>query len=366
MPDGDGIDGISLVPQPSRDRLNERQIIDYRNHRKEMVKWLLNLGKDPSKAKGYAHGTVKRRAHNLDIWYRYVWDEHTDGYTTSMEQEYADEFMQHLAYKDMSDAGRSNYQKALKCYWRWQDDEWDPNIKFNSSPSTNQPRDYLTRSERDRIREASLEYGTVPSYNNLTPTERTEWKRHLAQRFKKPMDDITPEDFQKANGFKVPSIVYTSLDAALRPIEVGRAKVSWVDLANEVLRIPAEESSKNSDNWVVSLRTDTTEMLARWLEERQLYEKYDDSDRIWLTRKSTAYGTRSLKYLLRRLCNESGINYENRQMTWYCLRHSTGTFMTREEGLKAAASQLRHTNIQTTTRYDAAPPDDRRDALDNM
>jgi len=39
---------------------------------------------------------------------------------------------------------------------------------------------------------------------------------------------------------KFTSIIWTALDAALRPVEVGRAKTSWVDLDNEILYITRE------------------------------------------------------------------------------------------------------------------------------
>jgi integrase len=53
-------------------------------------------------------------------------------------------------------------------------------------------------------------------------------------------------------------------------------------------------------------------------------------------------------------------------MSWYSLRHSTGTYMTREEDLAAAQAQLRHRSPQTTMQYDQAPVEDRQDALDRM
>jgi hypothetical protein len=40
--------------------------------------------------------------------------------------------------------------------------------------------------------------------------------------------------------------------------------------------------------------------------------------------------------------------------------------MTREEGLAAAQAQLRHKSEKTTMKYDQAPVEDRRSALDNM
>ncbi|MFC7195475.1 tyrosine-type recombinase/integrase [Halosimplex aquaticum] len=139
-----------------------------------------------------------------------------------------------------------------------------------------------------------------------------------------------------------------------------------MDTENAVLRIPADESSKNRDNWVVSLRDDTAEALENWLEERSYIPMYDDTDALWLTQKGGRYKSQSLGRLLRRLCDRVGIEHENRKMSWYSIRHSVGTWMTREEDLAAAQAQLRHKTPETTMKYDAAPPDDRRDALDKM
>lgn len=241
---------------------------------------------------------------------------------------------------------------------------WTPDITFSST--TTQPRDFLTLDERNAIRDAALEYGSIPSYNNLTAAERERWKRYLAQRFEKPKSEITPSDWEKANGWKIPSLVWVSLDAGLRPIEVERSSMSWVDTQNGVLRIPKEESSKNRDNWIVSLRSQTAEMLERWRDERLAYSAYDDTDAIWLTREGNPYSVSSLRYLLHRLCEIADIETETRKMSWYAIRHSVGTYMTRAEDLAATQAQLRHRSPKTTMKYDQVPPEDRQDALERM
>ena len=133
-----------------------------------------------------------------------------------------------------------------------------------------------------------------------------------------------------------------------------------------MLRIPKEESTKSTDNWIVGLSERTSTMLGRWLEARGNYPLYDDTDAIWLTRQGNPYGSASLRYLLHRLCEIADISTEDRQMSWYAIRHSTGTYMTREEDLAAAQAQLRHKSVQTTMKYDQAPVEDRRDALNRM
>lgn len=361
------IEGITLVPEESRRFCNQRQQIDYREHREPFIRWMLNLGKNPETAKGYAHATVRRRACDTDVFYRWVWKERYGGYTLGLDHDDADAYCRELALQDTSDAHRANVQKSLKCLFRWRDDtdSWEPEITFSGNSSQRRPRDYLTREERKQIREASLEYGSVPSFYTLTPNERERWKNYIAMRLRKPADDVTTTDFKRVNGFKIPSLVCVGLDGGLRPAEIGRARTSWVDTDNALLRIPTEDAVKHRDNWDVPIHTRTARFLDQWMDGREMYERYNGSDRLWLTREGQPYSSRSLKYILRRLCDEAGIDYENRTMTWYAVRHSTGT-VAREEGLEAAAAQLRHSSLTTTRKYDQAPIDDRRDALDRM
>jgi len=245
--------------------------------------------------------------------------------------------------------------KALKRYFAWRKhekvaDEWEPEQTYTPGQQTHHARDYLSLDERQRIRDAALDYSSIPSYDYVDPDERDQWKAHLAQRFEKPKSEVTREDWENATSWKVPSLVATGLDAGLRPIEVERARVSWIDVPNAVLRIPKQEDSKGTnggENWTVSLREDTARHLDRWLDERATRPKYDDSDRIWLTSHANPYGSDALNYILGELCDEAGISTKNRDISWYSVRHSTGTYMTREEGLAAAQDQLRHRSEQT-------------------
>ena len=359
------VQGIVLMSAESRDSLNQRQEIAYENHRREFITWLARMGKSPDKLEGYAYDTAKVYANILDKFHRWAWQR--TGYTLDLNHDDADTYMRQkvLAEEEYSTTYLHNIKLALMVYFRYRDDadEWDCPITISSDAGATQPKDFVHLDERKAIREAALEFGTVPSYYALDPEGRTEWKRFLARRYGKPMKDVGPEEFERANGFKYPSLVHTSLDAGLRPIEVGRAKTYWVDLDNAALHIPADESSKNEDNWSVSLRRETAEYLGRWLEERRMYERYDDTDALWLTRHGNPYSSSSLKYLLTELRDIAGIE---RDLSWYAIRHSTGTYMAREEDLAAAQSQLRHQSVETTMKYDNVSIEDRRDALDRI
>ena len=359
---------IPVVPEPAQEYLNQRQYQDYQEHREDFLEWLFVFGKSPNQAEGYSIAVVKNTAYRTDQFARWVWQQ--DGYTTSFTHSHANSYIRYLASEDSSNSHKDKCVKAVKRLFKWKHsekggDRWESQITFYEDQS-NQPQDYLTEQERKQTREAALEYGTIPAYNTVTPEERSQWKAYLAQRFGKPKSEITLEDWERANGWKIPSLVWVSLDTGLRPIEVERATLQWVDLENGVLRIPKEESSKNRDNWIVGLREQTTKALARWLNERENYPYYSDSENIWLTREGNPYNSHSLSYLLERLCEIAGIDTEHRQMSWYSIRHSVGTYMTREDGLAATRDQLRHKSKKTTMRYDQTPVEDRKDALERM
>lgn len=363
-----GVADIRIVPKPTEQRLTNRQLEDYTEHRVRLIEWMLTLGKSPEEAEGYAKDTVDGRAYRLDQFYRWVWEQE-DRYTTTITHEHADEWMRELAYGDTSQENKASHLKAIKMLFRWRagefgDEEWESQINFSTNSGQTNPKDYLTQEERQRVRDAALEYGNVPNYNSLRPDERDRWKAHLAQRFEKPKRDIGPDDFDRANSWKIPSLVWTALDTGLRPIEVRRAKVQWVDVQSKVLRIPKEDSSKNHNNWAVSITERTANALGRWLAEREQYGKYDDTDVLWLNRIGNPYQYYSLNRIFRDICDAAGIPSEDR--TFYSIRHSLGTYMTREEGLAAAQAQMRHKSEVSTMRYDQAPVEDRRDALDRM
>ncbi|WP_248514982.1 tyrosine-type recombinase/integrase [Salinarchaeum laminariae] len=336
---------IIIVRKNQLEFLTDKQQLDYYEHRKKCLGWLLRMGKDPEKAKGYSPYTVAGTADRMarcDLW---CW-ENRGGYSIPTTEEDAKAYMEKVAFEDVVESTKGKRMEALLRYNKWLQhrhgaDEWEFKWTFKSGGGNTGPRDFLSREERRKIRQAALGKDGNPNYG--------------------------VENFEeKADSWRYTSLVWTSLDAGLRPIEVGRAKVSWCDTDNGVLRIPREESSKNEGNWTVGLTDRTTTALERWLEERAEHPKYEDSERVWLTRHGNRYGSNQLRRLLVDLCDRAGIEHENRQMSWYTIRHSVGTYMTKERGLAAAKAQLRHRNAKTTMKYDQVPVEDRRDALDKM
>lgn len=358
-----------VIISKTRDVLTEKQLVDWRDHKTDILEWMAAVGKNPERAEGYSDSVVRQVSYQVGLFYRWLWEE-KDTYTTSFSATDVNAYMTDVTMRDTGNAAKGSIQKCMKRLIKYrehrlgEDIDWEAKRSFHEPHS--QPRDYLTKDERTKIREAALDYRSIPHYNALTPEKRAEWKVYLSQRFDKPKSKIGRKDFERANGWKITSLVWTTLDSGLRPVEVQRARVQWVDTGNNVIRIPKDESSKNADNWTVAITDRTSSALERWLEEREQYEKYEESDKIWLSRAGTPYTSMSLGRILRNLCEEADIPTEDRQMSWYAIRHSVGTYLVREEDLAAAQAQLRHKSPETTMKYDQAPVEDRQDALNRM
>lgn len=359
-----------LTTAKSEQQLNQRELEMHREHRRELLTWMLNRGQAPEANVGYAEGTVKNRSYRLDAFYRWVWDVE-DSYTEDVTTSHANAFMKYLHPQSYSQAYKAGFQKAIDTLFRWQryalgrNVEWNPSIHFHDS-SVPSSKEALTRDERTQLREAVLDHESVPHYNSLTRKQRDRWKRYLAQRFMKPKSEVTKEDFKRANSWKWPSLIWTALDAGLRPKEISRAKISWVDAKKALLRIPGEDVVKNNSRWKVGLRDRTATILENWIEERESYEKYDDNELLWLTKYENPYGSQALNRRFRKLCDEAGIDRSNRDLSWYSIRHSVGREMVKELGVGAAAAQLRHQSMNSTLRYIRPSAEERQDALDNM
>ncbi|AGM10944.1 integrase [Halorubrum tailed phage 7] len=361
---------IVVVPKTMDGVLTDRQLVDYKDQRVKFLSWLLNVGKNPHRASGYAPYTVYSDAYRTARFDKWVWQQH-DEYKYPPDEQDAHDYIDHLTYSSKGQVENGKLQEGIEHLNKWLqhttgEPEWEFKVSFRSSSGNLEPRDYLSAEERRAVRQAALNAGNIPAYNSLSPAERRGWKQHISKILGKPYEDVTPEDWGEVDGWEVTSLVWASLDAGFRPDEVGKAKVSWVDTENGVLRIPHEDSSKNEGNWTVTLTDRTTTALQRWLRERENRPRYDDSELLWLTSHGNPHGSKSLSRLIKRLCDEAGIDYENRQMSWYTIRHSVGTHMAHHRDLKAAKSQLRHKSPKTTMQYDNVSVEDRRDALDKM
>lgn len=291
---------IKLAPEANAEHLNEQQLSDYTEHRAEFIEWLRTRGKRPEKIEGYSDYTAYETAYRTARFDRWTWTRE-GRYSIPPTPEHATAYVENdVALRDVSNSTKGKTEEAIARYMDWTAtvydvSEWDHDQVFRSG-GRDAPRDYLTRDERRKIREAALARG--------------DWK--------------------------TTSLILTALDAALRPVEVRRATTTWVDIGNRMLRIPREDSSKNIDNWRVSLTSRTANALREWIDERDELEVYNGRDELWLTREGTQYTSRSLARLTRSLARDAGISTRGRTLTLYALRHSTGTYLTEERDCEGA------------------------------
>lgn len=101
------IDGIPLVPKPSRIRLSERQALDYAHHRRSMIEWLLECGKNPSKGEGYSHSTIEIRASRIDQFHRFVWED-MGGFTKRCTHDYADIYLDEISQSPQAQSSKAH------------------------------------------------------------------------------------------------------------------------------------------------------------------------------------------------------------------------------------------------------------------
>ncbi|WP_175454607.1 tyrosine-type recombinase/integrase [Halobellus clavatus] len=332
---------------------------EYREFKFEFLKWLLTRGKAPIKGNGYSETTVRQTHYKIEKAYRWKWEE--NGFTTSFSADDADQFCTlTLGHPDHSDKDVTNYVKAFHRLFKWFNETRSHNIdwkfKHQGELSPNQGGNsghYLKRWELSQLYEAAIEVGSVKSYYNkgMSSAEREKIKSYLAQRLEKPKSEITSEDFKRANSWKWPSIVATSIDCGLRPIEVGRATVDWVNLDDGLLVIPKDESTKNEEHWESTLRDKTVRVLSKWLNERDSYEKYHLRDELWLTKYDNPYSSNSLNSIFQKLLDEANIKPNGRDLSWYAIRRGSATMWANNAGLHEAKDQLRHKKLSTTQKY---------------
>jgi site-specific recombinase XerD len=331
---------------------------EYDGFKRDFLSWLLRKGKNPFKGDGYAKETVKTTHYKIEKAYRWKWEQDS-AFTKEFTPDDAEAFIDLLvAETTLHDREVRDYIKALKRLFRWFNDargteyEWDySKLDQLQQQGASKRRHYFEEYEMAELYDAAIEYGSVKSYHAVSPEERDRIKRHLSQQMTKPKDEITPVDFDKANSWKFPALLAVSIDLGLRPIEIERSNTGWVRLTDKKVVIPRDEASKEKDPWECVLSSRAVRALKRWTEERRTYEKYDDTDALWLTKYGNPYTAHSLNGLLNRLLDETDIKPQGRELTWYSIRRGAATMWTENADLEKAADQLRHKKLETTRRY---------------
>lgn len=329
-----------------------RAIEDYRNNKRGLLKWLLTKGKDPFQEDGYAPETIRKSHYKIERTYRWVWKDR-GRYCWQFGPDTANAFLDYLIKydEDVPQPQVAEYEKAIKLLFKYFTETTDANIDWNYDrtlkSSYDSERDHFRKDELQALYEASLSYNTI----NAEWLDTDKVAGVLARRFDKPKGEITDDDIRRANSWKIPSLIAVSNDLGLRPREIEIAKAHWFYPEDELVRIPADEAVKSDSAWTCGLSHKAAEAVKKWLEERESYTIYRDTELMWLNDSGNPYNNNSVNYLLRQLRNEADLEAPRRNLTWYSIRHGVATMWANQEGVHYAKEQLRHEKAETTMNY---------------
>ncbi|WP_202613823.1 hypothetical protein [Halostella pelagica] len=163
------------------------------------------MGKNPKKVKQYSPCTVSNTSNRTACFDKWAW-ENRGGYKTPPDEDDARVYIEQVTFRDVTESTKGKILEELGRYSKWLQykfsrDEWEFARNFQSGGSSNGPRDFLTKPKRRKSRRAALGKDSTPNYETV-------------------QDLLEPDP----DSWKFTSLVWTSLDAGLRP-EVGNARV---------------------------------------------------------------------------------------------------------------------------------------------
>ncbi|MFC7042199.1 tyrosine-type recombinase/integrase [Halonotius sp. GCM10025705] len=334
---------------------------DYEKFKQQFMEWLQTEGKNTYKHKGYAATTVKHTHYKVDEAYRWKWDQN-DEYTTEFTPDDATELIEFMI-RYTNHPGRYVYtmEKCIRRLFKFfrnergeSIEEWEHNLPIEKTDGSNDHiKDKFYPREMSAIYEAALDHYSFPHIysESLSEQERERLKNLISARRGIPKDKITPEVFNNSSSWKIPSMIAVTCDTGLRPIEIGRATVDWFDTDRGMMVIPADEATKNKEHWHCELSAKSVNAISNWINERKKYEKYRDEEGCWLTKYGNKYQARSLNRILDKLMELAEVSDRNRNLSFYSFRHGSASFWVDKEGLSKAKTQMRHSSLRTTEKY---------------
>jgi len=355
-------DGISVpdIQDEIKNRLSPIELEMYAEWRNGFIEWMATEAKSELFSEGYANKEIRTRTYRIDDFAAWVFSEY--GFTTKFEPQMADAYWSKVLHPDPNTSIETNVKEshAVKSALRYcgTDEDWkmprhdEIYERVNKRKSTGFT-DWLSVSELQAIKHAALRVYAVPDQESMTADEYDEWASHLAQRLRKPKHELDESDWETANSYKIPSLVWVSCDVGFRPDEIENAPVSWFSTLDDgFMSVPKEESSKNSDNWRCYLSPESQNLMQKWLNERAENPMYEDRDAVWLTREGNPYSAESLRRpIMHNLMDEAGISRSDRESGWYMVRRGVGTDIGTTEGINKVMQQLRIKRYETAARY---------------
>jgi len=327
--------------------------------------WMIEEGKNPRRQIGISESTAENYIHRLDQVHRFTLTYFDPDDRSVIADEHADEILRMIDHAEITkrqgrnkgeeygENAKRKFGNALQKYFQWRYHEgtmeyvWESKIDFSDVAGESAYR--FTYRELGVLFAEAESYGSLPSYYDISEDEREKIDGLVAQRLGLPKEDVTRNDWLHADQSRhVHSLITVAYDAGLTPIEIENAETHWYNPQTKTFKIPTEHACKEREKEEVGLADDSANAMSEWLQERRHLEKYDGSNKIWLNRDGNTYGSGSLCELLRKLCEQAGIEIADRKIVWYSLRQTMGRNVTEEGELSEANDQLRHTRLGTT------------------
>lgn len=355
------------------DHLTHQEKTIATDHFSKFSRYLYERGKEPKKNVGYASSSIRPIVRRVMQAAQQTCNEEASAIQLTVGD--ADQFIEALNEDTVltqegdpyTEGSKRKFVSALNAYFRFQGTEWESEITFSDNP-TDSGTDPFTRTESEKLFEASIEYKSPPTYKNVSPEERDRWNAELAQYLNKPKAKVGPKDWSELQqSWKFPSLVSVSRDCASRAGWIEGLETNQVELKAGKIITPPEKAIKNNSCWENELSDRSITCLENWFEQRSNRPKYDDSDYVWLNREGNPYSSHNLNRLLRNLMDEAGIKPNGRILSWHSIRHSTGCYLyNQHKDLTIVADVLRQNSLEAAKRYAHPTPEMKKDAVEAL
>ena len=337
--------------------------------------WATTVGKDPKQGKGLAENTVDNYVHLLNQVLKYATRVDLE---PAITPSVADAYLEFLSQDQITKCNGEPYSEtskrkrsdALEKYLLYRtlehgEDDWTPPVNFTDGYADGY--DPINNEEVEQLVDAAEEYWSLKSYYSVSREERQRTKSLIAERKNTSADDVSPADWEKYDrSAKYSSLVKVAYEAGLIPEDINSASVSWIREDENMLVIPTTEGAKERELTKVALTEDAMSLLQDWLRERECYEKYDDSDRIWLNHDGNPFNSKSLCYRLQKLIDIADITPKNRNFVWYSLRKGIANEIRTRGDEQEAADQLRHSSTDVFDYYADTSVEERRQTIEEI
>lgn len=351
--------------------------------------WGLESGKVPRGVRStssdvripLSESTMKSYRSNLNRMFR--WMVKNKRWEWPLTKEVADDYIGRLITDDVVKTNGGEYAhsykrkvyNALLKYFEWrkiafEKERWTPAhvvVDLKSNYNSYEP---FNLAEAQELLHEVWEFDEIQTYDSLSESERRRLSEVIGTELDIDPSQIGRQFWSSSTNRRYslhwPSLLHVAIEAGLTSGEVRQATLDWVDLDRGVIRVPDDEVVKGRTRGEMYLTDRTSDLLRRWLTERDCYDAYTGTNAIWLNSHGNRHNSATLNDFLYRLIEETTISVGDRNIVWHSLRKTTGTYSSSEGGRGVARAILGHEFKNSTELYNMPPEELIRKALRHL